>query len=117
MRIKLSKSDWKNIGQKMGWLKTAEPDRRVIGYWYNGKRHTPEEALADLENGVLKATIPNAVEDDNGIPEKGVEDRNGELIDVVLEKRHFDSDDEDGYYADREINRERDTYGDHGQGY
>ena len=110
MIIKLSKTDWKQIGQKMGWLKTAEPDRRVIGYWYNGKRHTPEEALADLENGVLKATIPNAVEDDNCIPQKGVEDRNGELIDVVLEKRHFDPDEEyTGYRADREAEQE-DSY-------
>ena len=76
MIIKLSKTGWKQIGQKMGWLKTAEPDRRVIGYWYDGKSHTPAEALEDLENGVLKATIPNAVEDDNGIPEKGLEDIN-----------------------------------------
>ena len=107
MRIKLSKSDWKNIGQKMGWLKTAEPDRRVTGYWYDGKSHTPAEALEDLENGVLKATKPNAVEDDNGIPEKGVVDRNGELIDVVLEKRHFDPDEEyTGYRADREAEQE-----------
>lgn len=26
MRIKLSQSDWKNIGIKMGWLKTAQQD-------------------------------------------------------------------------------------------
>ena len=26
MRIKLSQSDWKQIGQSMGWLKTAQDD-------------------------------------------------------------------------------------------
>ena len=25
MRIKLSKTDWENIGQKMGWIKIAQP--------------------------------------------------------------------------------------------
>jgi hypothetical protein len=26
MRIKLSKTDWKSIGQKMGWIKIAQPE-------------------------------------------------------------------------------------------
>ena len=120
MKIKLSKSDWESIGTKMGWLKTAwddGPDARVIGYWYDGKQHTPEEARRDLKNGVLIATKPNAVEDDNGIPEYGVEDRNGELIDTVLESRRSNSDDYYGERADRDINRERDMRGDYGHGY
>jgi len=29
MRIKLSKTDWKTIGQKMGWLKTADSEMPV----------------------------------------------------------------------------------------
>lgn len=123
MKIKLSQSDWESIGKKMGWIKTAwddEPDRRVIGYWYHGKQHTPAETRRDLKNGVLKATNPKAYEDDNGIPESGVEDSEGNIIDTVLEPRRsnpHDPHDFHGEQADREINQEREMRGDYGHGY
>lgn len=116
MRIKLSQSDWKEIGQKMGWLKTAweddEEDRPIIGYWYHGRQHTADETLEDLNSGVLRATRPDEGEDENGIPEKGVVDSEGNLIETLYGRGRSSSADR----ADREINRERDMYGDYGRG-
>jgi hypothetical protein len=42
MKIKLSKTDWKSIGQKMGWLKTAQ-STYGDGYWpeRDGPRKEP----------------------------------------------------------------------------
>lgn len=116
MRIKLSKSDWKEIGQKMGWLKTAwkddEENRPIIGYWYHGRKHTADETLEDLNSGVLRATRPDEGEDENGIPEKGVVDSEGNLIETLYGRGRSNSADR----ADQEIYRERDMYGDYGRG-
>ena len=126
MRIKLSKSDWKEIGQKMGWLKTAweddEEDRPIIGYWYHGRQHTADETYTDLHSDVLRATRPDAGEDENGIPEEGVVDSEGNFIETLYGRRRSNSADgrrrsNSADRADQEINRERDTYGDYGDMY
>ena len=56
MRIKLSKSDWENIGQKMGWLKTAQQDPDKT---YNmGDSHYDdfEEVGSEPEGGPLEVS-------------------------------------------------------------
>jgi hypothetical protein len=44
MRIKLSKTDWKSIGQKMGWLKTAQS---TYGDEYWPERDGPRKEPGD----------------------------------------------------------------------
>ena len=113
MRIKLSKSDWKTIGQKMGWLKTAQGYGRkstdVVHYTYNASEHTPEEVKEDIKNGILKVTKPNASLDEHGIPHFGVQDSEGNDIHPVFageleggeyEKDHGDDEEYTGYRAD-----------------
>jgi hypothetical protein len=128
MRIKLSKTDWKSIGQKMGWVKTAQGyfngrnSSDILHYVYNGREHTPEEVKEDIKNGVLKVTKPNVSLDDHGIPFSGVQDSEGNDIHPVfvgdLEDGDYDDDDGDddgddeeytGYRADREDEREREN--------
>ena len=52
MRIKLSKSDWKRIGTKLEWLKTATYGRNasdIVHYIYSASEHTPEEVKEDIK--------------------------------------------------------------------
>ena len=92
MRIKLSQSDWKQIGTKMGWLKESQSDywrylrkgTDIVGYTYDADEHSPAETRAALKNGVLKATNPDAPLDEHGIPESGVEDSEGNEIHPVF---------------------------------
>jgi hypothetical protein len=122
MRIKLSKTDWKSIGQKMGWLKTAQGYGRnasdIVHYTYNASEHTPEEVKEDIKNGILKVTKPNASLDEHGIPHSGVQDSEGNDIHPVFvgdtdydDDGDDDGDDEEytGYRADREDEREREN--------
>lgn len=100
MKIKLSQSEWKSIGRKMGWLKRAQVrGTDIVGYTYDANHHSPEKALEDLKNGVLKATNPNAPLDEHGIPEDGVEDSEGNNIHPVFASDEdasiFDEDDSD----------------------
>lgn len=105
MKIKLSESDWKNIGIKMGWLKEAQARfDDIVGYTYDADAHSPEQAKADLASGVLKATNPNAPLDEHGIPESGVEDSEGNEIHPVFagseDAKHLfgeDEEDEDSF--------------------
>jgi hypothetical protein len=122
MKIKLSKTDWKTIGQKMGWLKTAQGYGRnasdIAHYTYDASEHTPEEVKEDIKNGILKVTEPNASLDEHGIPDSGVQDSEGNDIHPVFVGDLEDGDDGDddgddeeytGYRADREDEREREN--------
>jgi len=122
MKIKLSKTDWKTIGQKMGWLKTAQGYGRnasdIVHYTYNASEHTPEEVKEDIKNGILKVTKPNASLDEHGIPHSGVQDSEGndihpvfvgDLEDGEYEKDYDDDEEYTGYRADREDEREREN--------
>src|SRR3989304_2032015 len=49
MKITLSKSQWQQIGEKAGWIKTSE-NAVIDDMWYNrGKRSIPSFLMADME--------------------------------------------------------------------
>ena len=66
----------------------------IVGYAWDADLHTPEETLKALKAGVLKATDPKARLDQHKIPERGVEDREGNEIHPVFasdpEAKEFD---------------------------
>jgi hypothetical protein len=125
MRIKLSQSDWEKIGIKMGWMKTSGygyKSDNIMGYTWDADKHSVRETKRAIKAGILKITDPEARLDEHGIPESGVEDREGNEIHPVfvgdLEDGDYDDDDGDddgddeeytGYRADREDEREREN--------
>jgi len=54
MKIKLSKTDWKSIGQKMGWIKIAQPednsDEESSDFSYLTELEPGDEILKRLRN-------------------------------------------------------------------
>jgi hypothetical protein len=55
MRIKLSQSDWKSIGQSMGWLKTAQAFQGFSGFDKTTAEHFAKAALIAKEKAVKAA--------------------------------------------------------------
>ena len=55
MKIKLSKIQWQEIGNKSGWLKAAQRMLPEDGIADGGERYTPEElSLMDFEQSKQK---------------------------------------------------------------
>ncbi len=55
MRIKLSQSDWKSIGQSMGWLKTAQAFQGQGGFDKTTGEHFAKAALIAKEKAMKAA--------------------------------------------------------------
>jgi len=69
MRIKLSKSDWENIGKKMGWIKTAQQDPEHTynmgdGHQYADFEETPDDESEDSDEGGEFDYLTDGHEDD-----------------------------------------------------
>lgn len=89
MRIKLSQSDWQKIGIKMGWIKSAQSNHwykhwSIMGYTWMADEHSVNDTKRAIKAGILKVTDPNARLDEHGIPEEGVEDREGNEIHPIF---------------------------------
>lgn len=92
LSINISKNEWLDIGEKTGWIKTAQSDywryfrkaTDIIGYTWGADTHSPKETLEAIKNKILKVTDPNAKLDEHGIPESGVEDGEGNEIHPIF---------------------------------
>jgi hypothetical protein len=87
MKIKLSQSDWQKIGIKMGWMKTSGygyNSYNIMGYTWDADEYSVRETKRAIKAGILKITDPEARLDEHGIPESGVEDREGNEIHPVF---------------------------------
>jgi hypothetical protein len=111
MRIKLSQSDWQRIGEEMGWMKISGYGYRsdsIMGYIWDADEHSVGKTRQAIKAGILKVTDPEARLDENGIPESGVEDREGNEIHPIFagdqeEAGEIDDQDDQGDYRDHSV--------------
>ena len=85
MKYNLSREDWLRIGQQAGWIKGAGYKHwSIMGYTWDADEHSVAATKRAIKAGILKATNPDAKRDEHGIPEEGVEDREGNEIHPIF---------------------------------